>query len=305
MENDFTLKNENAGFYISAFFLVAYAVLFWSIIVRQRLTNALTTVYKSKGPSIHYGLNLLYWGSPFFFLALWGIASYTGLVSSRSIPTPGAVGRALWILLTSGALALEAVISFQRVIVGFLFASLIGVSLGLAAGAFVVGRQLIRPINSFLRYIPPTAFIVLLIVYFGVGEAFKYAVVFLGIVFFIVQMVVDVVDDVDTRFIEIALTSGLSNREVFKQVILPFSWPRIFDVLRINLSAGWTFLVAAELIGSERGLGHFIAVSQRFLRLDDVYSGILMFGVIGLLTDFGLELLSHKMFRWYYVALKR
>ncbi len=207
--------------------------------------------------------------------------------------------------MTSGTLLVEALISFRRVLIGFVLASIVGVPLGLASGAFLVGRTLVAPTNSFLRYIPPTAFIALLIVYFGVGESFKYAVVFLGLVFFIAQMVLDVVDDVDTPYVEIALTSVSSNWDIFQRVIIPFSWPRIFDVLRINLSAAWTFLVAAELIGAERGLGHLIAISQRFLRLGDLYSGIVAFGIIGLLTDYALERLSRRLFRWYFVSLSR
>jgi NitT/TauT family transport system permease protein len=250
-------------------------------------------------------LTLLYWTSPIFFVAVWSLISHSGIAPNQSIPSPVEFARSFWTLTISGTLPTEAAISFSRVVVGFTAAAVIGVPLGLLAGTFVVGRSLIGPTNSFFRYIPPTAFIALLIVYFGVGEKFKYAVVFLGVIFFITQMVIDVVDDMDSRYVEIALTSGLSNWEVFRRTIIPFCWPRIFDVLRINLSAAWTFLVAAELIGAERGLGHFIAVSQRFLRLGDLYSGIVTFGIIGLLTDFALELISRRLFRWYYISLKR
>jgi NitT/TauT family transport system permease protein len=251
------------------------------------------------------GIVVLYWASPLLFVAVWGIASYSGLASTRTLPTPGELFRSLWTLTTSGTLPVESLISLKRIVVGFTLASIIGVPLGLFAGTFLIGQQIIGPVNSFLRYIPPTAFIALLIVYFGVDEGFKYAVVFLGVIFFIVQMVVDVVEDVDNRYVEMAFTSGLSNWQIFHSVIVPFAWPRIFDVLRINLSAAWTFLVAAELIGAERGLGHFIAISQRFLRLGDLYSGIFAFGVIGLVTDAVLEQLGRRLFRWYYVALKQ
>ena len=118
-------------------------------------------------------------------------------------------------------------------------------------------------------------------------------------------MVIDVVDDVDMRYIEMGLTSGFSKWEIFSKVIVPFCWPRVLDVLRINLSAAWTFLVAAELVGAERGLGHLIAVSQRFLRIGDLYAGILTFGIIGLTTDKFISSISRWLFRWYYVELRR
>lgn len=296
--------NLNSGLYISAIIVILYGCLFYGALVRTRLLTSITCANQRKARRRTWTA-ALYWASPVLFLALWGIASYSGLASTQTIPTPGEFARSLWALTISGTLPVEALISFKRIVVGFAFATVIGVPLGLFAGTFLVGRQLIIPVNSFLRYIPPTAFIALLIVYFGVDEAFKYAVVFLGVIFFIIQMVVDVVDDVDNRYVEMAFTSGLSNWETFQRVIIPFAWPRVFDVLRINLSAAWTFLVAAELIGAERGLGHFIAISQRFLRMGDLYSGILAFGVIGLMTDAILERLGRNWFRWYYVSLKR
>lgn len=231
--------------------------------------------------------------------------SSLGVPFLKNIPSPVDVITSFFNLLLSGELIVEALISFKRVVVGFTLAAIIGVSIGLLAGSFLIINHLIVPVNSFLRYIPPTAFIALLIVYFGVGEVYKYAVIFLGVIFFIIQMVIDVVDDVDMRYIEMGITSGFSKWEIFSKVIVPFCWPRIFDVLRINLSAAWTFLVAAELIGAERGLGHLIAVSQRFLRVGDLYAGILTFGIIGLTTDKFLSAISTQLFRWYYVELRR
>jgi NitT/TauT family transport system permease protein len=293
----------NAGLSVSVLLAVVYACLFGGLIIRKGLLSSLASNVERRKPSKR--VYLLYWSSPFLLVALWGTVSYSGLVSTEILPTPGQLLRSLYSLTVSGILPVEALISFRRIVVGFTLASIIGVPLGLLVGAFFVGRQLILPANSFLRYIPPTAFISLMIVYFGVEENFKYAVVFFGVIFFIVQMVVDVVDDVDYRYVEMSLTSGLSNWEIFIQVIVPSAGPRVFDVLRINLSAAWTFLVAAELIGAERGLGHFIAVSQRFLRMGDLFSGILAFGIIGLVSDAALERVSRRLFRWYYVALKR
>jgi NitT/TauT family transport system permease protein len=272
------------------------------IIGKKGLTNRLLPATDTKS---YRGLFLIYWLSPLFFIGLWGLLTSLEITFLKYVPSPLEVVKSFFNLLFSGELVVEAFISFQRVLIGFIVASVVGVSIGLLAGSFLVVNHLIAPINSFLRYIPPTAFIALLIVYFGVGETFKYAVIFLGVIFFIVQMVIDVVDDVDMRYIEMGLTSGFSRWEIFGKVVVPFCWPRVLDVLRINLSAAWTFLVAAELVGAERGLGHLIAVSQRFLRLDDLYVGILTFGIIGLVTDKLLDALSKWLFRWYYVELKR
>src|SRR6266516_3191626 len=277
-----------------------YIALFWLVFVRRRLTGQLllTTDYKR-----YRGLSLIYWSSPFLFLAIWGLVSSSG--GLRNIPTPIEVLKSFVTLTSTGQLINEARVSVERVAIGFILASVIGVPVGLLAGTFVIANRLVTPVNSFLRYIPPTSFIALLIVYFGVDEAYKYAVIFFGLIFFIIQMVVDVVDDLDKRYIEIGITSGFSNWDLFTSVVVPSCWPRVWDVLRINLSAAWTFLVAAEIVGAESGLGHLIAVSQRFLRISDLYAGILAFGIIGLVSDKSLEVVSKWLFKWYYIELRR
>lgn len=287
---------------IFACILLTYSILWFIFISKRKLTTRLLPTTNIKE---YRGLSFIYWLSPVLFLAIWGLLSIGESSFLKNIPSPVEVFSSFFNLLVSGELIKEAVISFSRVFVGFSLATIIGVPLGLLAGTFLVANFLIVPLNSFLRYIPPTAFIALLIVYFGVGEAYKYAVIFLGLLFFIIQMVLDVVDDVDMRYIEIGLTSGYTKWDIFTKVIVPFSSPRIFDILRINLSAAWTFLVAAEIIGAESGLGHLIATSQRFLRLGDLYAGILTFGIIGLITDRILQVVSRKFLKWYYVELRR
>jgi NitT/TauT family transport system permease protein len=236
---------------------------------------------------------------------LWHILADLEPEGINKIPSPFQVVRSFGRLLVSGKLISEAWFSFRRILIGFTIASIVGVSLGFLAGSYLVAKHLIIPVSSFLRYIPPTAFISLLIVYFGIGETYKCAVIFLGVVFFVLQMVVDVVEDVDKHYLEMGLTSGFSHWSLFREVIVASAWPRVFDVLRINLSAAWTFLVAAEIVGADKGLGHLIAISQRYLRIDDLFVGILSFGIIGVVTDKLLEFVSRKLFRWHYVSLKR
>ena len=284
---------------IFGFIAIGYLILLVSVL-RSRKGSSLLAIENRKS---NRKINFLYWLSPFFFVSIWGIIS--GLFTLNNIPSPTGVIQSFINLLTSGGLLFEAAVSFKRVIVAFSCAAVIGVIIGLFAGTFVVVNKIILPVNSFLRYIPPTAFISLLIVYFGVDETFKYAIIFLGMIFFIIHMVIDVVDDVDMKYIELGLTSGFTDWQIFKRVIVPFSMPRVLDVLRINIGAAWTFLVVAEIIGSDRGLGHLISVSQRFMRLDDLYAGILTFGIIGLLTDRLLSLCSRKLHRWYYIELNR
>jgi NitT/TauT family transport system permease protein len=281
----------------------ACVALIWLLLSRQRLLVALTVFSKGR---LTPRQSILIWASSFLlFIAVWDVVSRLAQEEINRIPSPVQTVMAAWRLTVSGKLPAEAGISCLRVLIGFVAASVVGVTVGLTAGAFLLVNRLVVPVNSFLRYIPPTAFISLLIIYFGIGESYKYAVVFLGVVFFIIQMVIDVAEDIDRRYFEMALTSGYGSLRILTEVVLPASWPRVVDVLRINLSASWTFLVAAELIGAETGLGHLIAVSQRYLRIDDLYVGILTFGLIGIVTDRGIEWVSRRLFRWHYVSTTR
>jgi NitT/TauT family transport system permease protein len=295
---------QEIGLIICLVFAVGYGTVFWKHFSKRRISAlAVAGARRDSHPSRQTGY--LFWASPFFLFSIFGVLSYAGIISTTWAPAPDRIILSFYRLTASGTLLYEAWASIERIAIGFVLASIVGVGFGLAAGSFVAIRALILPTNSFLRYVPPTAFIALLIVYFGVGETYKYAVIFFGIVFFIIQMVVDVVEDMDGKHVEMGKTCDLSNGEIFRRVIIPWSLPRVFDVLRINLSAAWTFLVAAEIIGADRGLGHLVAVSQRFLRLDDLYVGILTFGLIGLVSDVVLERVSRRWFSWYYISLGR
>lgn len=283
--------------------IAAVTVVYWLLFQRKKLIGELIALAGGRFGKIE--TFLLYIGSAILFIAVWDILSRLEPEGINKIPSPFQVVQAFGKLVFSGKLLSEAWFSCRRILIGFTIASIVGVTCGFLAGSFLIFKHLIIPINSFLRYIPPTAFISLLIVYFGIGEMYKHSVIFLGVIFFIIQMVVDVVEDVDKHYLEMGLTSGFSRWNMFKEVIVPFAWPRVFDVLRINLSAAWTFLVAAEIVGAEKGLGHLIAVSQRYLRIDDLFVGILTFGVIGVVTDRFLEFVSRKLFRWHYITLKR
>ena len=283
--------------------LVSAVFIYWIVLVRNKSVYGLTAFSEGK---ISWLSNIfLFVCSIIMVGALWSYVSESEQEGINKVPSPLEVILAFKALLISGKLVEESIASLIRIVVGFSMASLVGVFVGLAASSFILVNRFVIPINSFLRYIPPTAFISLLIVYFGIGETFKYAVIFFGVIFFIVQMVIDVVDDLDKKYLEMAITSGMDNLKIFRKVIIPSSLPRIVDVLRINLSAAWTFLVAAEIVGAEKGLGHLIATSQRYLRIDDLFVGILTFGIIGIITDQLIRMISNYYLRWYYISINR
>lgn len=284
---------------ISFLIVIAAVFVFWT----RRPISELSAIELRKLPLWEKGL--LTAASIGLFVGIWSIGSWLKPIGPTRIPSPVVTLRTTYEMLVSGTLINEAGISFLRVLIGFSLASVIGVAGGLLAGSFSIFNKLLTPTNSFLRYIPPTAFVVLMIVYFGIGEAYKYAVVFVGVIFFIFQMTVDVVEDLDVRYVEMGLTGGFTRFEVFKNIYVPASWPRIVDVLRINLSGAWTFLVAAEIVGADVGLGHLVAISQRFGRIEQLYVAILTFGVIGVTTDALIQILSKWLFRWHTIQVSR
>lgn len=239
------------------------------------------------------------------FVGVWGILTNSGLISNSLIPTPTSVFVTLIDLFFQRNILWDISVSIGRVAGGFGMAAIVGVGLGIAVGSYLVMNRLLQPVLSFFRYIPPSAFIFLLIIYFGVGETYKFSLIFVGIIFFITQMTIDAVEDTDIAYIEMAGVAGLGRMQIIRRVVIPFSGPRILDVLRINLAAAWTFLVLAEMIGANSGLGHFMAVSQRFLRIEDLYAGIILFGIVGIVTDRSLAGLSRYMFPWFYLKEKR
>ncbi len=237
-------------------------------------------------------------GSFIWLLSLWYVVSYSGLINSRFVPLPHEVAKAFFELFNNQSILLDIWASVRMIFTGFLLAASLGTLLGLLAGSFKRFYAIIIPPNSFIRYIPPTAFISLFILWFGIGEGSKISLIFAGIFFFIVQMVTDATRNVAKEYLEVAYTLGANRWTIFWNVVVRAALPDIVLAWRINIAAAWTFLVVAELIAAQQGLGHLIAVSQRFLNTPQLFSAILLIGFIGLIIDFSFEGLMRIWFPW-------
>jgi NitT/TauT family transport system permease protein len=239
-------------------------------------------------PSIAFGL----------LIGAWSLASYGGWVNRLYLPTPGDTLGSLVDLFRSGDLWGHLLISLRRIIIGFSLASVLGVFFGSLSGTFINIRSLIMPVNSVLRYIQPTAFISLTILWFGIEEAGKIALIFIAIIFYIVQMVADVVKLVPVAYIESAQMMGARRSEIFRQVIAAYSLPDIISVLRINLGAAWTFLIVSELVAAQRGLGYLMATSQRFLQTPRLFALLIIVGTLGFVSDGILAQIIKRVSKW-------
>ncbi len=218
--------------------------------------------------------------------------------STIAIPSPLGTAETGWQMLKNGPLLSDAQISTQRVVLGFALSLFIAVPLGLAMGTFTSVRALFEPAIALFRYPPATAFTMLFIIWFGLGEAPKIYLVFYGTVFFNTLMIANVVWSVPSEMIRAAQTLGASSFSVFRKVILPHSVPGIIDAARVNLAAAWNLIIVAEVIAAEAGLGRRIVNAQKFLRTEDIFVLIITIGLIGVCTDIGLRVLRDRISPW-------
>jgi NitT/TauT family transport system permease protein len=232
------------------------------------------------------------------FAAVWGALTFTGIVKPLFLASPWATLVAGWQLLTEYGFLYDIAITVGRVLGGFLIAAAIAVPLGILMGAFKPVEAFFEPAISFARYLPASAFIPLLILWLGVGEAQKLAVIFLGAVFQVALMVAVTVGGVRTELVEAAYTLGARGRGVVMRVLLPAAAPQIFESLRLVLGWAWTYVIVAELIGASAGIGFMIIDAQRFLDTGQMIFGIFVIGVIGLVSDFLFKRVNDRLFAW-------
>lgn len=228
----------------------------------------------------------------------WTILTYGGFVSPIFLPTPTAIVQAAIRGLQDGSLWADTRASIYRIMVGWLISTLFALPIGLLMGNFKFFEALFEPPIDFIRYMPAVAFIPLSILWTGVGDTQKFVILFIGTFFQEVLMVADNVKRVPKEIINVSYTFGLSRWEVLTQVILPYSMPSIMDTLRITLGWAWTYLVVAELVAAKVGLGYSIMRAQRYLQTDKIILGILVIGILGLITDYTFKFTSDTLFPW-------
>jgi NitT/TauT family transport system permease protein len=246
-------------------------------------------------PRVRWTLRVLSLAAP---LVTWLVISATGAVDPTFLPSP----RAVWVagveMYHSGDLLHDTATSSRRILVGFGLAVAISVPLGFAMGSFRFAQAAFEPAVGLLRYLPASAFIPLLIIWLGLGEPPKIAVLVIGVVFFNTLMTADAVRAVPPELLAVSYTLGATRFEVLRKVVLPYSLPGIIDAMRVNIAAAWNFVVVAELVAATSGLGYRIVRAQRFLQTDRIFAVLVVIGLIGLSLDVLLRLLREWVGRW-------
>lgn len=229
---------------------------------------------------------------------LWCYAVYVKNVNGMFLPSPTQTLESAKNMFITGGFILDIKMSVQRVLIGFAISAIVGIPLGLLIGTYAPFAAFLEPFFSFFRYLPASAFIQLFILWIGIGEGAKIAIIIVGSLAQIILMVATNVRNVSLSLIEVSYTLGVSRLGVFWKIILPKSLPDIVDTLRIVLGWAWTYIIVAEMVGASEGVGFMITQAGRQFKISKIFVGIITIGIIGLFLDMVCMFLRRVLFPW-------
>ena len=238
------------------------------------------------------------WLSPVGLLLAWQIASSTGVLSEDKLASPAKVLAAGLDLAASGQLGDAFVVSLRRVLIGVAVGAVIALVLGITAGLSRWGAVLVDPPVQMLRTLPFLGLIPLFIIWFGIGEEPKIALVALGFAFPLYLNVYAGIRDTDPQLLEATAVLGFSRWERLVHVVLPAALPQSLVGLRQGLGVAWLSLIVGEQINADAGLGYLINNARDFLRTDQVVVGLVVYAALGLATDALVRALERRALRW-------
>ncbi|MFG1426729.1 ABC transporter permease [Roseixanthobacter glucoisosaccharinicivorans] len=231
-------------------------------------------------------------------LLVWEGVARLGLTSPLFFPAPSAILAAMGRMFADQHLAWNAWVSILRVWSAFLLAAVMAIPIGMLMSAYRPIGAALEPIVDFIRYLPVPALVPLSIIWFGVGEETKIFLLWLGTFFQLVLLVSDDMRRVPQEYIEIAYTVGAKPAQVLKDVAFRAMLPGLVDNLRITLGWCWTYLIIAEIVAADSGLGFVIWAARRYMKTPEVMAGVFLIGIIGLLTDQLLRAVHRRAFRY-------
>lgn len=236
---------------------------------------------------------------PFVFVvAVWYALTASGVVSEVFLPSPASVLRGFWDLLSPAFVFEHLLPSVLRVATAFALSVAIAFPVGLLCGQVAWAARLVEPIFGFTRYLPVAALVPLCILWFGISDQQKIAVITLGVVFQLVLLFTLDTASVPAELVEAGRTFGLTRPQIVRRIVLPWSLPAVWDDMRVSAGWAWSYLVLAELVAGNRGVGYFVVQSQRYLQTEHVFAGIIFIGILGVVTDQLFRLTGARLFRW-------
>jgi NitT/TauT family transport system permease protein len=236
--------------------------------------------------------------SPIVLFGAWCVLSYGGFAPPDFLPSPTEVLRGILQLFIEHDLWGAILISSRRIGIAFLLASAIALPLGVLMGSFEAINRLFEPVVAPLRYMPISAFIPLLILWFGIYEKQKIAFLFLGVFVYLLPVVVTAIRAVPEELVQTALTLGATKFQVIRTVLVPAALPEICDSFRVMNAISWTYVILAEAVNPEHGLGYMVELARTHQKASWSFAGLFVIGGIGLITDGAIRLFWNIAFRW-------
>jgi sulfonate transport system permease protein len=228
----------------------------------------------------------------------WEIIVRLGLSNGRLVPPPSRIFTTLLDLARSGELALHVTATLTRVLAGFGFGVLAGTMLGAISGYWGLARRLLDPTVQALRAIPSLAWVPLFILWLGIFETSKIALIAAGVFFPVYLGVMGAIMSVDRKIVEVGRAFRLSGPAMIGRILLPAVLPAYVVALRVGLGLGWMFVVAAELMGASEGLGYLLVDGQQLGKPAQILAAIVVFALIGKITDWLIVIATAPLLRW-------
>ncbi|MFJ1747266.1 ABC transporter permease [Streptomyces sp. NPDC088116] len=235
---------------------------------------------------------------PLLLLATWQVLSATGVLHRDILASPGTIAKAAGDLIADGTLPAAIGISLQRVAVGLLLGGVIGVTLALISGLSRLGEDLVDATVQMLRTVPWVGLIPLFIIWLGIGEAPKIALIALGVAFHLYLNVYAGIRGVDEQLIEAGQSLGLGRWGLVRHVVLPGALPGAMTGLRYSLATSWLALVFGESINADAGIGFLMNQARDFLRTDVIVVCLVVYAFLGLLADVIVRTLERLLLQW-------
>jgi sulfonate transport system permease protein len=235
---------------------------------------------------------------PLLLVLIWQVLATTGVVDDRTLASPSAVLSAGWDLLQTGELQEHLWVSLRRAATGLALGVTAGVAIATVAGLFRRGEDLVDPVMQIFRAVPVLGLLPLVIIWFGIGEAPKIALVAVGTAFPVYLNTYAGIRNVDARLVETATTFGVTRTGLVRDVILPGAVPGFLVGLRFALTAAWLLMIVAEQINAKSGVGYLMNEARAWFRTDIIVLGLAIYGILGLLTDAVVRLMERSMLAW-------
>lgn len=238
------------------------------------------------------------WVSPLAILAVWQVLSSTGVLAEDVLASPAQIVTTAAKLLAEGTLQSATSTSITRVVVGFLIGATVGLVLATVAGLSRIGEDAVDPPMQMLRTLPHFGLIPLFIVWMGIGEMPKIALIAMGVTFPLYLNTFAGIRSVDRKLLEAAHTLRLTRRQRLRHVVLPGALPQALVGLRQSLGVAWLSLIVAETVSADAGLGYLINDAREFLKTDVIVVGLAVYSLLGLLTDTLVRILERRALAW-------